>query len=136
GQAHLRDWKFYTIAGDVAGFSARKIVSLYSPEPLPWDGLGSGPIKLDGALGDKRALRASGDLAILPAAGSDPVHGQLHADFNGATEIVDVGRSTLVLPSSRAEFSGQYGRLLRAHIETTNLNDLLPILGQRTDELP
>src|SRR5262249_10557588 len=99
GEARLRDWKFYTVTGNIAGFSARKIVALYSPDPLPWDGLATGPIKLDGALGNGRALRASGDFAIAPAAGSAPVHGQLRADFNGATGIVDVGQSTLMLPS-------------------------------------
>jgi translocation and assembly module TamB len=136
GQGRLRDWKFYTIAGAVAGFSARKIVALYSPDPLPWDGLGSGPIQIDGMLGNDKELRVSGNLAISPAAGSDPVHGQLHADFSGATGIVQVGQSTLTLRSTRAEFSGQYNRVLTAHVETTDIDDLLPILGPRTEELP
>src|SRR5262249_25575816 len=55
GQGRLRNWKLYTIAGDIAGFGARKIVALYSPDALPYDGLGSGPIQLDGALGNGRA---------------------------------------------------------------------------------
>jgi translocation and assembly module TamB len=136
GNARLRDWKFFTMGGDVAGFDARRIVALYSPEPLPWNGLGSGPVTLEGQLGNGRALRASASLAVTPAPGSAPVHGQLNANYNAATRIVDVGRSTLTLPSSRAEFSGFYGRQMRAHLETTDLNDLLPLLGQNAAALP
>src|SRR6185369_6566058 len=112
-------------AGDVADFKARRIVSLYSPEPLPWDGRGSGPVKVEGQLGNGRALRASASLAIGPAPESAPVHGQLNASYDASTLTVDVGQSTLTLPSSRAEFTGVYGRELRAHLETTDLNDLL-----------
>jgi hypothetical protein len=43
GNGRLRDWKFYSVAGDIVDFGARRIVALYSPEPL-LDGLGSGPI--------------------------------------------------------------------------------------------
>jgi translocation and assembly module TamB len=136
GNARLRDWKFFSVTGDVTDFGARRIVSLYSPAPLPWDGRGSGPVKVEGQLGNGRALRASASLEIGPAPESAPVNGQLNAHYDASTETVDVGSSTLTLPSSRAEFSGVYGRELRAHLETTNLNDLLPLLGQSAQTLP
>ena len=136
GNARLRDWRYYTVEGDITGFGARRIVALYSPEPLPWDGLASGPVKLEGALGRRQALRLGANLAISPAPNSAPVRGQLTANFNGETEILDVGQSVLHLPSSRAEFTGAYGREMRAHLETTDLNDLLPLLGQNAQALP
>jgi autotransporter translocation and assembly factor TamB len=75
-------------------------------------------------------------LSVAPAPGSAPVHGRLHANYNASTQTVDVGHSILNLPSSRAEVSGLFGREMRAHLETTDLNDLLPIFGQNAKTLP
>jgi translocation and assembly module TamB len=136
GQGLLRDWKYYTVTGDVAGFDIRTIAALYSPEPLPWDGLASGPVRLDGNFKRKRELKASGKFGITPAPGSAPVEGQVTASFDAESETIDLGHSTLRLPASRAEFSGVYGRELRAHLESTDLNDLLPLLGKNASELP
>ncbi len=136
GEARLRDWQWYTVAGDIAGFDARRVVALYSPEPLPWDGQGGGPIRVEGSLRRKSALTVAADLAVTPAAEGSPVHGEIHARFEAASEILDLGRSTLTLPSSRAEFAGAFGRQLRAHLETTDLNDLLPLLGANARSLP
>jgi translocation and assembly module TamB len=136
GEARLRDWKHYTVTGDIAAIAARKVVGLYSPEPLPWDGLASGPVRIEGTFKDKRSVRATGTLAIEPADGSAPVHGQLNAKFDGDQETVNVGSSTLTLPSSHADFLGVYGKLMRVHLESTDLNDLLPILGQNANDLP
>lgn len=136
GEGLLRDWKLYTVTGDISGFDIRRIVGLYSPAPLPWDGLASGPMRLDGNLRRKTDLRASGNFAITPAAGSAPVTGQVTAAYEARSQTIDLGRSVLNLPSSRAEFSGVYGRELRAHLESRDLNDLLPLLGQNANELP
>ena len=93
-------------------------------------------MRLEGSLRRKSELRFSANLAVTPAAGSAPVHGQITANYDASSEILDVGRSTLTLPSSRADFSGAFGREMRAHLETTDLNDLLPLLGQNANALP
>jgi translocation and assembly module TamB len=136
GEGRLRDWVYYTVAGDIAGFAARRVVALYSPSPLPWDGAASGPLSIEGSLRNGAAFRASLQAAVSPVAGSAPVHGQITANYNASTETVDVGRSTLELPSSRAIFSGIYGRSMQAHLETRGLNDLLPLLGGDAAALP
>jgi translocation and assembly module TamB len=136
GQAKLRDWQFYTVTGEIARFAARRVVALYSPEPLPWDGLAFGPMQLEGSLRNRKALRAQANLAVGPAEGSAPVHGELNLNFSAATEVLDVGLSSLTLPASRADFSGAFGKEMRAHLETTDLNDLLPIFGQNAKTLP
>src|SRR3954469_7230470 len=136
GEARLRDWRQYMVAGDIAGFDARRVVALYSPEPLPWDGQGAGPVHLEGSLRRKSELRLTANLAVTPAGEGAPVHGQITASYDASSEILDLGRSTLTLPSSRADFSGAFGRVLRAHLETTDLNDLLPLLGQNANDLP
>jgi len=136
GQGLLRDWRYYTVTGDIDGFDIRRIDALYSPVPLPWDGLAAGPIRLEGNFRRKVELRASGNFAISPAPGSAPVHGQVSAAYDASSETIDFGRSTLTLPSSRADFSGVYGRELRAHLESADLNDLLPLLGENANDLP
>jgi translocation and assembly module TamB len=136
GEGVLRDWVRYTIAGEVAGFPARRVVAMYSKEPLPWDALAAGPVKVEGSLRDKRELQVQAELAITPAEGSAPVHGQITARYDARGETLDLGRSELRLPSSHAEFAGAFGKVLQAKIESRDLRDLLPILGESEAALP
>lgn len=136
GEAALHDWKRYSVSGEIAGFAARRVVAMYSPAALPWDALGAGAVKVEGSLRDKRELRASAELAITPAAGSAPVHGHLTARYEARSGILDVGRSELDLPASHAEFAGAFGKTMQAKLETRDLNDLLPLLGESADALP
>jgi translocation and assembly module TamB len=136
GEATLRDWTRYAVTGDSAGFAARRVVAMYSPQPLPWDALATGPVKVEGSLRDKRELRVSMEMAVTPAAGSAPVHGQLTARYDARSGVLDLGRSELSLPASHAEFAGAFGKTMQAKIETRDLNDLLPLLGGSADSLP
>jgi translocation and assembly module TamB len=136
GEGRLRDWVHYTIGGDIQDFAARRVVGLYSRAPLPWDGAASGPVHLEGSLRNGSEFRVTLQAAVSPVAGSAPVHGQITANYEARTATVDVGRSTLDLPSSRAQFSGAYGREMEAHLETRDLNDLLPLLGGDAASLP
>ena len=104
-------------------------MAFFSPEPLPWDATAAGPVSLEGALHQKMALRFTANLAIAPAGEGAPVRGQITAAYTASSGILDLGRSTLTLPSSRADFSGAFGRELRVHFETHDLNDVLPVLG-------
>ena len=122
--------------GAIEGFQARRIVAVYSPAPLPWDGRASGPLELQGSLKGKGELRLTAGLAITPAPGGAPVHGQVNADYDTGSHVLDLGRSTLTLPSSRIDFSGALGLAgpgrMRAHLETRDLDDLLPAVGETT----
>ena len=102
--ASLRDWRRYRVSGDIAGFDARSVIALYSPEPLPWDGLGAGPVEIHGSLRRKSELRLSANLAVTPASDSAPVHGQITARFDASSEVLDVGRSTFAQKSPNAEW--------------------------------
>ena len=138
GEAHLRDLDRYTVRGELAGFGIRRTVALYSPATLPWDGVTSGTAQAEGSLRRKSELRASADLTIAPALQGAPVHGHITATYEARSGLLDLGRSTLELPSSRADFSGglQAGRELRVHAETRDLNDILPALGENPTDFP
>ena len=138
GEALLRDLDRYTINGEMANFGIKRTVALYSAAALPWDGWGSGTVRLEGSLGRKADLRAAADLTIVPAPQGVPVHGHIVATYEARSGLLELDRSTLALPSSRADFSGrlQAGGQLRVHAETRDLNDILPALGEDAADFP
>ncbi|MGA2268036.1 MAG: translocation/assembly module TamB domain-containing protein [Bryobacteraceae bacterium] len=136
GQARVRDLDRYTVTGEIAGLQARRVIALYSSEHLPWDSRVSGQVRLESSLLRSAELRASGDLALAPAPEGPPVRGQITAAYDARSGILDLGRSSVTLPSSRAVFSGAFGRGMRVQLETHDLDDLLPALDQSAASLP
>jgi translocation and assembly module TamB len=132
----LQHLDLFHFEGAITGFQARRVVAVYSPAPLPWDGRASGPLELQGSLQRGGSLHVTGRLAISPEPGGAPVHGQVNADYDTSSGVLDLGRSTLTLPSSRVDFSGAIGGAdggrMRAHLETRDLDDLLPAVGETT----
>lgn len=136
GDATLRQFKRYSVEGEIAGFDTRRVVALYSTENLPWDALASGSVKLEGTLGRPGDLHGHTALTIAPAPLSAPVHGEVEATYDARSGILDLGRSTLSLPSSTATASGAIGRELQVRLETRDLHDLLPVLGGNASAMP
>lgn len=136
GDANLRDLNRYTVNGEISGFEVKRSVGLFDSTSLPWDGRASGEIHLDGSFRRPKDLRVGGNFAISPAPQGDPIHGQVTASFVAEVGVLDLGRSTLTLPHSRADISGALGRELQVHLETRDLGDLLPAFGQSASELP
>jgi translocation and assembly module TamB len=136
GNARLYNFDRFTASGAISGFDIRRAVAVYSPEPLPWDGSVSGPVKLDASLKHAGDLNITAALNVAPAAQGPPVHGTIAATYNARAGTLDLGNSTLSLPNSRVDFSGVLGNELRVHLETRDLNDFLPALGQNADAIP
>ena len=136
GETLLQSLDRFHVNGEIAGFQVRRVVGVYSTEPLPWDGRASGPLALEGSLRKAGDLRISTSLAIAPEPGGPPVRGQITAGYDAASGILDLGRSTLTLPASRIDFSGALGRELRVHLDTRDLNDLLPAIGESAASVP
>lgn len=136
GEARLLDLARFSVNGEVSGVDVRKSVALYSPVALPWDGLVSGHTRIEGTLQRRNELRASLDLNMAPAPAGPPVHGQVTATYDTRGNRIDVAHATLSLPASRVEASGVVGERLQVHLDTHDLNDLLPALGESADKLP
>ena len=136
GDASLRDFDRYSVTGRISGIEARRAVAVYSREPIPWDAEASGDVSLQGSFRRPKELELRASLAIAPAGGGAPVHGHLSADYSVRTGLLDLGRSALILPASRVDFSGILGRDMRVRLETRDLNELLPALGTNTTSLP
>jgi len=143
GAARLENFDRFTVKGELAALDARRAVALYSPEALPWDATVSGSLEAEGSLAsivNTSSLRGSGrasvDLTIAPAPLSPPVNGQISATYDARSGAVEIARGILLLPASRAELSGTLGSQLQVHVESRDLHDLAPILGQKTAALP
>jgi translocation and assembly module TamB len=136
GQVLVHELDRYTVTGEIADFGARRVVALYSAERLPWDSLVSGQVRVEGSLLRPMELRVSTNLELAPVTEGPPVHGQIAASYEARGGILDLGRCSLTLPSSRAVFSGAFGREMRVQLETRDLDDLLPALGRSAARLP
>ena len=136
GDGKVLDLVRYSANGNIAGIGVRPVVAMYSVEHLPWNSLASGPVSVEGSFDNGAELRASATLALAPASDSAPVHGEIRTNYEARGRTVDVGHSSVTLPSSRVEFSGTLGRQMRVHLDTRNLDDLLPAIGESAANLP
>src|SRR5262249_21983234 len=133
----VRNLDRYTVEGEASGLDARRTAALYTDQTLPWDALVFGPLHIEGSLKRSSELHATGRLTLGPAPSGDKVSGQINAvyDARGGGNL-DLGRSTINLPHTRADFSGSLGREMKVHAETSDLNDLLPVLNKSATALP
>ncbi len=142
GEGTLEAGKQFSVHGDIRGFEARRALALYnSREPLPWNSLLSGSLSVDGSLArglesKNSDLRVGANLTLAPAPGGTAVTGQLNAAYDARAGTLDLGHSVLNLPSSRLAVSGSIGREIKAHLETHNLADFAPVLGDQVRPLP
>jgi translocation and assembly module TamB len=137
GDGALEGGNQFRVQGVIRGFDARRAVAVYNPrEPLPWDSLLSGTLSAEGSLGAVKGLRLAADLALNPAQDSTVVSGHVSAAYDTRAGTLDLGSSTLNLPSSRLAFSGSIGRQIHARIETHDLADFLPLFGENERSLP
>ena len=69
GDGRLLDFDRFNVTGDFAGLDIRRAAAIYTPQPLPWDGLVSGTAKLEGSLKHAQDLTIATNATIVPAAG-------------------------------------------------------------------
>lgn len=136
GEARAHDFDGFRVNGKIGGLAARRAVALYSGGQIPWDAQVEGQVEVDGRLQVGNELRVSATLEVSPAPHGAPVRGRLSASYDQRSGAVDFGSSTLTLPFSRADLSGVLGREVRVHLETRDLADLLPVLGEDARALP
>jgi translocation and assembly module TamB len=137
GDGAIQAFSRFRVTGEISGLEAKRAVAVYnSRQQLPWNSLVSGPVTIEGSLHQKSDLRVSANVTLAPAPGGPPVRGQVAASYNSLSGALDLGASTVSLPSSRVEVSGSLGRQMKVHLETRDLNDFLPVLGERAASLP
>jgi translocation and assembly module TamB len=128
GRAQLAGFERVRVEGDVSDFDVRHMLRVYNGQTVPWDGTASGAMELSAALRQPSTLRLAAHMTISPAGTGAPVHGSIDATYDAAGDTLDLGRSFLALPATRVEFSGVLGRQLAVHVDSRNLDDVLPAL--------
>jgi translocation and assembly module TamB len=137
GDGSIQSFNRFRVGGTLSGFPARRVVAVYNRrQRLPWDSLISGPVMLEGSLRQSNDIRASANLTLAPVPGGPAVWGEINATFDARAGTLDLGTSILNLPSSRAVVSGAIGREIRVHLESRDLEDFLPALGESSASLP
>lgn len=134
GSGSLRDMDRFALNGQLRGFDLNRTVSELGMAKLPYDGVASGPFQVQGSLKGmaRHAYSANAKLAIAPAKGAKPVSGAIDVHYGAAADNLVLNQSFLQLPSTRLNFSGALNRQLTVHAETTDLNDLSPLLGPQS----
>ena len=136
GDATVLDLVRYSASGSISDIEARPVVAMYIKDHLLWNGLASGAVAVEGSFKDAAVLRATAALTVAPASDSAPVHGVIQATYQARDKTLDLGQSTVTLPNSQVDFSGALGRRMRVHLNTRDLDDLLPAIGERAANLP
>ena len=138
GHARIEKLDRLRLKGEASNFDLRRVAQLSNSRPLPWDGLLSGTVELNGLLSElnRGLFDAHAQLVLSPAPDVAPVRGVIDVRYDGAHGSVDFGKSFVQLPKTRADFEGTLGRQLRLQVETTSPDDLLPALDMVSSNAP
>src|SRR5581483_3770292 len=119
GDAALHDFAQYKFDGKLQHLDIQTAARV-AGEKLPYDGIVSGPINVQGDLkaAGTQSLRGNVRLAIAPGRHGIPMSGRLMADYNGATGAINVGNSYIALPHTRLNLSGSIGNRLNIELTT------------------
>ncbi len=117
-----------SVEGSLRNFSLPVLAHSFTGKRLGYDGSIDGSIKAQGDLKAKgtTGYAAEARLSIVPGRRGVPVSGRVYANYVGASDTVDLGKSYLVLPNSRVDLSGSLNRRIDVNLVSHNLNDFLP----------
>jgi len=127
GDASLEEFARYNFSGNLGNFNLQTISQALGQKSLAYSGVISGPIQAEGDLKapGTKSIKASAKLAIAPGRLGIPVSGRINAEYNGATDNINVPDSYVALPNSRLNLSGSLNNRLDVELTTRNVNELL-----------
>jgi len=130
GQAELTHWNVFHFDGNFDGLSVRDAVATMTPRPAPWNGVVAGTLKVDAALGERRAT------VDAAAKVQGQIAGQVEMHYDQRAGTVNFGDSRLATPASSLILSGTLGQNLDIRARSSNLDEVLPALGMFGDSVP
>jgi translocation and assembly module TamB len=136
GDASLEDQAEFALNGTVRNFDLQAAQRALGRQPLPYDGVVSGPIQARGNLKAPGAkdLTATARLTIAPGRRGVPISGRINAEYSAATNNVNLKDSYIALPNTRLNLSGSLNNRVAIDMTTRNLNDLLAAIpGEKPD---
>jgi translocation and assembly module TamB len=141
GMLEIHDLKRFEVNGKLTGLSVARISRVAGLQGDAFSGAVSGPVEIRGSFGaGARDTRAAGRLNVEAGTGGLPIRGFVEIAYDRRRESLQLGNSYLQLPSSRADFRGTLGGQLNVEVQSTNLNDLTPVIasvsGAEPQKLP
>jgi translocation and assembly module TamB len=135
-KAVLKNWKDFTIRGEVDGLELDRVWGVTSNKPLPWSGILSGPLTASGRIGGKgvEGMRVEAELDVRPEADQLPVTGRIAAAWDQRGNRVELDTSYLVSNQTRVSFRGALGDRLEAALVSSSLSDLEPVVRLLTKD--
>jgi len=124
--ASIEDFARFQVDADLRRLDLRTAAHVMGQE-IPYDGTASGRISAHGdlkAMGTK-SMAALARIAIAPGRRGIPVAGRVNANYNGATDNIEVADTYIALPHSRLTASGSIGNRLDVALTSRDLHDLL-----------
>ncbi|MBV8834616.1 MAG: hypothetical protein JO108_35910, partial [Acidobacteriaceae bacterium] len=140
GSGKLEKFRDLAVRGRVERLDLHRVALLFSEYSIPWTGALNGPVgvqaqvEMQGHTLNFHDLAVRGDLTITPSTGAIPISGQLTGQYSERTKELTLSKADVALPHSRAAFTGVAGKQLAGSFESTDLQDLKPLVP--TYELP
>ncbi len=128
GNAGMEKLERFHVDGRLADFGIKQLAHMFAQQNIGYDGMISGPLATSGDLQTPSHLKANVHLAIAPGHHGVPVSGAINADYNGATDSIDLAQSFIALPNTRLDLSGAVGQQLQIHLVSHHLDDFLPVV--------
>ncbi len=135
GAAVITNWRQIHFEGNLGGWTVQQAAAMASGRQIPWNGALAAQISLDATMG-RRDCRLHATAAITPLNGGAPIEGRMEASYDQAAKKIDLKRSFLATPATRVEAAGVLGESLEVSADSTNLDDLLPVLAMLPGEAP
>ena len=129
GGLSLKHLRSLSLQGRFEGLSVREAGKLFTRRPLVWDGYASGPFTLAGDVKEMSSFELSSTADIVPGSHGIPLGGSVHLFYAAQGNSLRFADSALKLPDSIIGFSGALGDTLNLSLNSTNLQDLPPLLA-------
>jgi translocation and assembly module TamB len=130
GEGTLKQFHELRLNGRISDLKVRDVAHLYTAKPLPWSGLASGPVHVEGKLGrNSQNLVVRSDLQIAAGSGGIPVSGDIGVSYRERGNVLELAHSHLNFPSTHLSIAGTVGANLQVIFDSTNLDDVQPALS-------
>jgi translocation and assembly module TamB len=136
GNFSLEQMAAFRLSGNLRNFDLQSLLSRVG-RSAPYSGSISGPIEASGDLKAQgtKSITARARIDITPGRRGIPVSGKIYADYDGARDNLDVGKSYVSLPHTRLMLSGSLNNRLDLSLTSRDLRDLFAVTG-RPNEAP